>query len=300
MNKIMLGVDIGGSHITAALVNLETRSILPGSLTRGHVNSQGTVEVIIAEWCDAIGKSLRSHNFSPEKIGIAMPGPFNYKLGISEIRNQSKYDSLYRLNIKELLASALDIPENGIEFFNDAECYLGGEVFCGAAKGCNSAIGLTLGTGLGTAWYRDEMAEDARLWKYPFMEGIAEDYLSTRWFIKRYNELSGRSVKDVKELAGITDVDVEAKIVFYEFGTNLSTFLSILLRKHNPELVVIGGNIAKAFDLFYPALAKGLDEFLVTTRIERGQLGEEAALLGAASCSEWKESEVMAQRKLNK
>lgn len=283
MNKIILGIDIGGSHITAALVDLETRSILPGSLIRGHVDSQGTANAIIAEWCDTIKESLCRHKVSPGKMGIAMPGPFNYKEGISMIRNQNKYDALYELNVKELLARELDIHANEIQILNDAECFLEGEVFCGAARGFKSAIGLTLGTGLGTAWYINGVAEDAALWNHPFKEGIAEDYLATRWFIKRYKELSGRNVRDVRELAGITDTDSEAKFVFDEFGENLSVFLSLVARDKQPEAVVIGGNIAKAYDLFYPALEKGLKEKAIRIKLQRAKLGEEAALIGAAS-----------------
>jgi glucokinase len=171
-----------------------------------------------------------------------------------------------------------------IRFINDAECFLRGEAFCGAAKYFNSALGLTLGTGLGTAWYRDGVAEDAALWDSSFKDGIAEDYLGSAWFINRYKELTGIKIKNVKELVLITDADPEAKYVFNEFGENLADFLGPFINKNKPQALVIGGNIAKAYDLFYPSLDSGFKKQSINISLLTAKLGEEAALIGAASC----------------
>ena len=66
---------------------------------------------------------------------------------------------------------------------NDASCFLKGEVFGGAAKGYNHVIGITLGTGLGSATFKNGVVYDGDLYYTPFKESTAEDYLSTRWFI---------------------------------------------------------------------------------------------------------------------
>jgi len=84
---------------------------------------------------------------------------------------------------------------------NDAGCFLQGEALGGAAKGFNDAIGLTIGTGIGTARFHKNVAEDADLWHASFRDGMTEDYISSRWFVKRYFEVSGNSVNNVKELA---------------------------------------------------------------------------------------------------
>jgi glucokinase len=222
-HSIVAGVDIGGSHITAALVNLNTRQIIPGSEVRRRVNSHGSAGEIITAWSEAIREAFSHHPDASRKIGIAMPGAFDYPNGISLIQNQDKYDALYGLNVKELLARQLQIQPGDIRLMNDAGCFLRGEVFGGAARGYSDAIGLTLGTGLGSARYHRGVAEDAALWCAPFRDGITEDYLSTRWFIQRYKELSNQPVKDVKELAGLVRTDLQAQQVFREFADTLST-----------------------------------------------------------------------------
>ncbi|MHC2992470.1 hypothetical protein OB13_13075, partial [Pontibacter sp. HJ8] len=217
------------------------------------------------------------------KIGISIPGPFDYEAGICLFKNQNKYDCLYGLNVKELLAAQLEIDVANIKLINDAGCFLRGEVFGGAAKNISSAMGLTLGTGLGSAILADGVAEDADLWHAPFQDSIAEEYLSTRAFVRSYTKKSGKTVADVKELAALYPHDADARQVFAEFAENLALFLAPYLRDKQPEVLIIGGNIANAWELFMPATASQLKSMGIQVLIQKAVLAEEAALIGAAS-----------------
>ncbi|WEK19960.1 MAG: ROK family protein [Candidatus Pedobacter colombiensis] len=282
-DSIILGVDIGGSHITAALVDMQSRTILPESMVREAIDAYSTATDIIAQWSKIMKASFSISNTSMGKIGIAMPGPFDYAKGICLIKGQEKYEALYGLNIKEMLAEKLEISPNDILLMNDAACFLQGEVFSGAATECRNVIGLTLGTGLGSASYHGEVAEDADLWKMPFKDTYAEEYLSTRWFVKRYYELTAIEVSNVKELAACISEDTSAKVVFDEFGRNLGDFLNRFIEQEKAELIVIGGNIAKAFDLFIDELLKVVAVKFPEVDVKLADLGEQAPLLGSAS-----------------
>lgn len=281
---VALGVDIGGSHITAALVDLETRTLIDDSIKRSPVNSQESKEDILSAWCKIIDQSFSNIKDGNRNIGIAMPGPFNYEQGISLIKDQDKFKSLYQVNVKEELSSRLEIPLENIHFINDAAGFLQGEVFAGAAKGNANVLGLTLGTGLGSSLSLKLKAIDADLWNSPFLEGIAEDYLSTRWFVKRYKQLSGTEIPGVKELVEIVDKDHLATRVFMEFGYNLAQFLIPVTNKHRIDTVVIGGNISQAFSAFAPELIATLKGNDIDASIKISQLKEHATLIGAASC----------------
>jgi glucokinase len=219
-----------------------------------------------------------------KKIGIAMPGPFDYEVGIALMKGQDKFDDLYGSNVKEMLAVSLDIDAANILLVNDAECFLRGEVFSGAAKDFNKSIGLTLGTGLGSSICDRGIIRDADLWCSLFKDGIAEDYLSTRWFIKQYKMLTGEQATDVKDIVERSASNPAVKQIFQEFGKNLALFLNDFIWKNKPEVVVIGGNIAKAWELF----SASMNQHLLTTPamavIRKAVLGEEAQLIGAASC----------------
>ncbi|MCW3093822.1 MAG: transcriptional regulator/sugar kinase [Ferruginibacter sp.] len=279
---IVCGVDIGGSHITAALVNLNTGIILQHTLRRMEVNAGGTKDAILSSWCSTIKDCFDANKMMVSKVGIAMPGPFDYEAGISLVKGQDKFDQLYGVNVKIRLASGLDIPFENITIVNDALCFLKGELSFGVAKNCSKVLGITLGTGFGSALYGG-VTTDANLWCRPFMNGIAEDYFSTRWFVKRYYELSKSPVADVKELLSRIDACPFVINIFSEFAANLADFLLPVVIQDQIEMVVIGGNISKAFNYFSDKLKNEMNGILPGIQIVRSTLGESAALMGAAN-----------------
>lgn len=280
--SIVLGVDIGGSHITAALINLEEGILVDGSWKRESVNSLDDAETILTNWSKVISAALKTTELSVNRIGIAMPGPFDYKEGVCLIEEQDKFKSLYKFNIKNELANRLNFPAENIHFINDAEAFIKGEVFAGSAKGAKRVMGLTLGTGLGAGIFEDGKTNDLSLWNASFLNGISEDYLSTRWFVSRYKQLTGTELKGVKELVEIVETDHAAVLVFMEFGHNMADFLMPIIKKYKLEMVIVGGNISLAFDQFSPELVSILEANDLSAKVKITKLNEHAALIGAA------------------
>jgi len=284
VKPLALGIDIGGSHITTGIVDLDEKSLITESIKRSFIDSNGSAESILNGWTKIIQASFKNFNGTDKNIGIAMPGPFDYENGISLIKDQDKFKALYQVNIKEELAKRLDIHPENIRFINDAAGFLQGEVFAGAAKGNPSVMGLTLGTGLGSAFCIHYKASDAALWDSSFLNGIAEDYLSTRWFVKRYKQLTNKTLAGVKELVSLVSSDHDAIRVFMEFGNNLAKFLIPIINQHKIDVVIVGGNIAQAFAQFSPELISTLKGNEIYAAIKISELKENAALIGAAGC----------------
>jgi len=277
------GVDIGGSHVTSALIEIASNTIVEGSVNRAKIDASKSADEIVTDWTAIIKQALAVVDEKKVNIGIAMPGPFDYEEGISYIKGQHKYEALYGVNVKKLLATALNQPAHSITFANDAACFLQGEVACGIARGLDNVMGLTLGTGLGSALFNNGIAEDADLWHSPFLTGIAEDFLSSRWFVTRYNQLSKKTVNDVKEMADIYYSDKQVKIVFNEFGINLGEFIKKTIHEQEIEMIVLGGNIAQAIELFKDGIDESLGNLATIAHIKKSILGEHAALLGAVN-----------------
>lgn len=281
---IALGIDIGGSHITAAKVDLESRSIIAGTTSRTAVDANLNAEELLNTWCGMIEGVYAETDRSAAYIGIAMPGPFDYEAGISLIKDQPKFRHLYQINVKDELAKRLNVEPANIRFINDAASFLQGEVFGGAARDRQKVIGLTLGTGLGASFCADGVAVDAALWNSPFKEGIAEDYLSTRWFLSRYEALTGKQVSGVKALTDMSNDETVKRQIFEEFGKHLAEFLVPFLDQEQPDTIVLGGNISNAHPLFMPALLEQLNVASRPAVIKIAELQEDASLIGAASC----------------
>ena len=108
MENIITGVDIGGTHITVCLVDIQNGTVIKNSGSRAHIDTSLDATTIISSWAAVIKEAHQKTNQPINKIGIAMPGPFDYELGISYIRGLHKYESLYGLNVKQLLAEELN------------------------------------------------------------------------------------------------------------------------------------------------------------------------------------------------
>lgn len=282
-NILIIGIDIGGSHCTAAVVDLATRSIVPGSEKRQPVNSKDETSVIIQGWSEVIRASVGNTISHEVMIGIAMPGPFDYEEGISLIKGLDKYENLYGLNVKLLLAESLGIPSAQIRMNNDAACFLQGEMFAGAGRGYKHSVGITLGTGAGSAIHHQGKTMDANLGPSPFLESIADNYLSTRWFVGEYKRQTGTNIADVRELVSRYQAEPVIKTIFSTFATNLSLFLRNFILREKADIVVMGGNISRASDYFLPEVEQQLRDSGVHIPIVKATLGEEAIILGAAS-----------------
>jgi len=274
-----IGVDIGGSHITAAHIDAASFKVVKSSLIRARVASMEGAEIIIKDWVDALEPLIAHEGAETTRIGIAMPGPFDYTKGISLMQGTKKYDSLYEMNVLEILAEKLGIPKDHILFRNDAEAFLHGELASGAVAGEKRAVGITLGTGLGSASNCQGTTLDADRAFIPFKDSIAEEYISTRWFSKRYKELTGKEIKNVEALIDGDDQDIKVAI-FKEFGENLALFLNDFIEQEQATVVVIGGNIAKAWESFIEVVRENLENKNVV--LKQSVMWEDAALVGAA------------------
>ncbi|MDF2158325.1 ROK family protein [Algoriphagus sp. CAU 1675] len=278
-NRGIIGVDIGGSHISAAKAewNGDRAEVL--SFAESDVDTFGNVGQIIEAWSSVIRK-VAEGEIAPQ-IGIAMPGPFDYSNGISLIQDQGKMKSLFGLSVKNLLAESLGIPPENIAFTNDAEAFLKGESFGGAGRNFSNSLGLTLGTGLGSAIKMEEVVKDAKLWTAPFRDGIAEDYLGTGWFKKYAKDKFGMEISGVRDLVTEGFDPLLSQEIFKEFGRSLGEFLFPYLIRLHSEGVVLGGKISKAASFFLPFTEEYLKSMQVDIPFQVSELGENAALIGA-------------------
>lgn len=275
----IIGVDIGGSHISAAQVSLNKTDATINAFHESDVDTLQDKASIISSWIEVILKAANGNK--DFKVGIAMPGPYDYVNGISLIKDQGKMASLFQLSVKNLLAESLNISTQNISFTNDAEAFLAGESFSGAGKDFSNSIGITLGTGLGSAIKVEEVVKDAKLWTAPFKDGIAEDYLGTSWFTKTVSKNYNIKIKGVKDLLN-SDIDSSiSRLIFEEFGRNLAEFLFPYAIRLQTQAVVLGGKISLAADHFLPFTDAYLDSIGFSIPFKISKLGEKATLIGA-------------------
>lgn len=279
-NPFVIAADIGGTHVTAAVVDTQNWQVVNESLIRYGVNSHADAKSILSAWSIPFQEIIRHRAASAiSTIGIAMPGPFDYENGISHMRNQDKYDNLYGMDIRMELAERLGLSGTSIRFINDAAAFLQGEVFAGKHHGHPKVLGITLGTGLGSAvWVRGNNAMDADLWKTPYRDSNIEEYLVTRWFVRKAAQ-QGIDVTGLRELLQLRNKHTVITDILAEYSDHLLHFITFFSEQEATDRLIIGGNISKAWDIFRVFNPTAFDRF----DIRISQLGEHAALIGAAA-----------------
>jgi len=293
MKKYAIGADIGGSHISCAVIDLEKGNIIRESFATQEVDNQASADDILISWTIALKKSLSYINKDQlAGIGFAMPGPFDYENGIAMFTESvAKYQNLYSIKVSKRLKELMGLSSSSdIRFMNDASAFAIGEAWFGKASNVDRSVSITLGTGFGSAFVddgvvvvdRDDVPKLGCVWHLPYKEGIADDNFSTRWFIKRYAEKSGNKLSDVKEIADRVTTDLKAKEVFVEFGTNLGEFLAPWLIKFQAKALVIGGNVTGAYKHFGKQFEEALRKQNVTATIHISDHMEDAAIIGSA------------------
>lgn len=292
LQNIAIGVDVGGSHITAVAVDMADDRIISGSRAESPVDNKAEADQILTVWSDTLKQVMRGVQiFNLRGIGFAMPGPFDYVRGICLIRGVPKYEKLYGVNVGKAISSRLGLPcDCRVRFMNDASSFAVGEAWAGKAAGYKRMMAITLGTGFGSAFLEDRIpvVDGDRVpgmgcvYHLPVGNGIADDYFSTRWFTARYREVTGRDAAGVREVAMMAGRAPEVHDIFSEFGASLGAFLAPWLIKFDAEILVIGGNISNAYNLFGPSMEEALKQSGCDTHIAISGLKEDAALLGSA------------------
>lgn len=289
---IAIGSDIGGSHISCAAIDLDTGKILKETLTERAVDNQAHASVIISEWANALATSMSGIPIEKIKgIGFAMPGPFDYLKGICYIKGLAKYENIYGFNITDAISSSLAIPGDFlVRFINDASAFAVGEAWSGSASKYNRSLSITFGTGFGSAFISNripvvdgtQVPKIGCIYHIPYREGIADDYFSTRGLLDRYRKSTGVELSGVKELAAMAASDKIVKDLFIDFGDNAALFLAPYIKNFQAEILVIGGNISHAYNLFEEVFESRLKKENCNCAVTLSALKEDAAMIGSA------------------
>jgi glucokinase len=281
VNEQILVFDVGGSHIAGGVFNPAGMALsTPKTFL---VPNSGSAAEIFGTF-EALSKLLGVNPPSLIGVGVALPNPFDYERGVSYMKH--KYQQLYGLDVRLGLSKTLACDPAQIHFLNDAAAFLIGELYQGAAGGVSRAVGITLGTGIGSAFgVEGQIVVDGpgvppngEIWNFPYGGGTVEDAVSTRAIQRLYQEQTGQR-KDVREIARLSPEQPAARETFASFGRELGKALRLTCAPFAPERIVLGGGISRAVSLFLPAAEAELVDLSISLRVS--ELDDCAPLIGA-------------------
>ncbi|MET1051746.1 MAG: polyphosphate--glucose phosphotransferase [Mycetocola sp.] len=244
MTGTAVGIDIGGTGIKGALVDLATGELLTDRI-KIPTPAGGTPDGILAATVDLVSQ-LQVHD-PDAPVGVCFPAVVKHGVTLSAANISKKWIGLHA---EELFEKALG---RNITFANDADAAGYAEASFGAAKGVDGvAIMTTLGTGIGTAiLHRGVLVPNA---EFGHLEVDGHD-IETR---------ASNAAREREDLS------------WAQWAKRLRKFYRALEVYLSPDLFVVGGGVSKQHEHFLPLLD-------LKTPIVPAVHRNNAGILGAAS-----------------
>ncbi|MGD0627897.1 MAG: ROK family protein [Terracidiphilus sp.] len=277
----VLVYDVGGSHVAAAVCHADAYRLGP-VISAPHPEEE-TSDAFLGV-IHSLGNRALIGLEPVAGAELAFPGPFDFESGVSRMKHKLPY--LYGVDLRHEIAASFDWLPDQVRFLHDSAAFLLGEIGAGAAHGVARAVGITLGTGIGSAFAVDgRVVTEGRgvppggeIWDLPYEGGIIEDSVSTRAIRGSYERRTGQA-REVAEIAKAVSVDPAAAEAFAEFGHHLGLALRGALAAFSPQVIVLGGGISRSPHLFLPAAQDELGALGVELRVSA--LLDDAPLVGA-------------------
>lgn len=314
INRAAVGIDLGGTAVKIGLVDASYDIIAKISI---RTNANRPFQEIIADIGDTAATLLKENNCSIKDcigVGIGSPGTIDSKNGMVLYSNNIQWS---HVALADMLKQYLPVP---IYVQNDANCAALGEVVKGAAKGCQNAIFLTLGTGVGGGIVIDgkifegghaggaelghiKSGSEGRRCTCGRMDCL-EAYASATALIQDAKNAAAQHPESMLwELCGHQLEQMDAKIPFdaawagdpcgkalvEQYINSLADGITDLANIFRPDIVVLGGGICAQGE----KLTQPLNQYLrqncfgntVTyiPKVVTAQNGNQAGIIGAAA-----------------
>lgn len=215
-------------------------------------------------------------------LGIGMTGLVGERTLIAA-------DFLPRLSGVDMVALAQDSLGYDTKIENDARCFVLAETRFGAARGARHVVGITLGTGVGGGiivdgkLHRGAHANAGEIWSLPLRDKWLEHFVSTTGLVQSFKEAGGEEENvDAARIAELARAgNAAAQTAFQSYGADVAMACEAIRALLDPEVIVIGGSIAQAHDVFGDVLAERIAKH--GPPIVWAELGTAAGVIGAAS-----------------
>ena len=238
-----IGIDIGGTGIKGALVDLDSGALVSERVKRATPEGGRPADVVavVAEMADELGAEQL------DAVGVCLPA---IVLGGRTMSAANVSDEWIGLDADQLFADALG---RDIHFVNDADAAGYAEARYGAAAGQRGlTIVTTLGTGIGSAFIHDGILLPNTELGHLELDGVDVE----TW--------AANSVRERDDLS------------FDEWAVRLQRFYAHVEFLFSPDLFVVGGGVSKHHEEFLPLLD-------LRTPIVPATLRNNAGLMGAAA-----------------
>ncbi|ASW41973.1 ROK family protein [Clostridium isatidis] len=304
--KYVVGVDLGGTKIYTALVNLDGQIIEEITI---KTEAEKGEKVVLDNILKTIDKVLENVDRKEVKaIGIGSPGPLDIEKGLIVYTPNLPFKNF---ELVKPIKERYNIPTY---LDNDANVATLSEFMFGAGKGSKNMVYVTVSTGVGGGAilngniYRGSTANALEIGHITVMKGgprcgcgntgCVEALASGTAIMKRAKEaLDSKVETSLRNYDNVTakEVFIEAERgdkVSKEILNDALSYLGIgianIANSFDPDKIIIGGGVSEAGKIVFDKIDEEMQRRCLTTiynhcKVEKALLGGKAGVLGAAA-----------------
>jgi glucokinase len=301
-----IGADLGRLSIKIAVVDFAGEVIASDSVPLDRAQSKDYLISKLAGAVSDIRIKVAAKGINPICIGISAKGFIDHQAGIV-IGPDQGIKGWTNVPLAKIINRESGLP---VYVGNDANLMTIAEHRFGAAKNLSNVIFVALRTGIGGGviingkLYRGVNNAGGEIGQMiiNFSDGISdlgikgsfEHFASASAIVRRYSEVTGRSVKNEYRVLSCKEIfelsyknDPVALAVVSENAELVGIGVANLISIFAPEMIVLGGGMAEAGDSYIEmiresAFSNSLEDCRAEVKIEKAHLGPGAALIGAA------------------
>lgn len=272
---MIIGIDLGGTNVRAAIEN--NGEIL--NFRKEPFNTKLSLEETVNQLKQFI-RPLVTEGVTG--IGIGVPSVVDVEKGI--VFNVTNIPAWKRVPLKEILEAEFKLP---VQVNNDVNCFVLGEHQFGNLRGMKNVVGVSIGTGLGSgiiinnALFEGVNCGAGEIGLLPYLDKNIEYYASGNLFKAKFNTTAEQANKSA--VLG----DVQAIEQWKEFGKHVGEAIKCAAYAYDPEAIVLGGSLSKAFHLFKDSMHQSMLDFEFPESIKRLRIfqstNDNITVMGAAA-----------------
>lgn len=275
VNNAIVGVDLGGTHVRAGRIR---DGRIESSVSR-PISGSASASIVLGEVFGAIDAVLDG---GISGIGFCVPSLVDVDTGV--VYSVVNIPSWQEVPLKAELEQRY-----GVRSFinNDANAFAVGELYFGKGRGYRNLVGIVIGTGMGAGvvingrLYNGSNCGAGEIGNIAYRGSTLESWCSGA-FLKQASGIDGQEVHD-RARAG----DPAALQHLATLGEALGDAILIVLYAYDPEIIILGGSVSRAFPLFEKAMRDRLDSYVFPHALRRLRIARtetyDLALLGAAA-----------------
>lgn len=273
-----IGIDVGGTKMAAVL--FDGKNVVADYVLATPTDNLEHFMIMLQALVEPLLEKAQEMKVKVKGVGLGLAGVINYDE--KKMIESPNIPIINGAKVAELLEQRVNMP---VVMDNDCNCFVRAEALAGAAKSYKNVYGIIIGTGIGGAWwYNSEVyrgvhgnAGEPGMMVIDFDEGYELE--------NTYHKLmqSNPEQKAEESYRG----DVLSQKAFEEIGKYLGLAFGNIINIIDPEVIVIGGGVVQASDLFLPVIKKYLPEHVQSIeakkiKVLKSKLGVNAGAIGAA------------------